>query len=276
MKDLSAFAQDVVQRAGGLLRERWRSPRAIRLKSPIDLVTDCDRAVEEFLVAEIKRRFPDHAIIAEETGERDIGRSDYCWIIDPIDGTTNWVHGCPHFAISVAVTRGSRPSVGVVYDPMREEVFSAVAGAGATLNGSAMAPSETGSLADSLLATGFAADCRERADFYLGFVRAFMRRSRGLRRFGAAALDLAYVACGRFDGFWEWGLSPWDTAAGALIVREAGGRTSDYSGAPHDIFGPQTVASNGRIHAEMLAVLARELEVRGHPETPKLTESDDL
>lgn len=266
MEELERFARELAARAGRSLRERWPNPRVVGRKSPVDLVTDADRASEELIVEAIARTFAGHDILAEESIEKTLSGSEYCWIIDPLDGTTNWVHGCPHIAVSIAVAHRGRVGVGVVYDPLRDEMFHAASGKGAQMNGLPIRPSTTGTLDDALLATGFPYDCRERAAFYLAFVQRLMGVSRGLRRFGSAALDLCYVACGRFDGYWEWSLNPWDTAAGALIVEEAAGNVTDFAGRLHDLFGGQTLASNGLIHGEMVSILQ---EVSGMQSDPR-------
>ncbi len=259
VKEFAAFARDIALQAGALIRQRWEGPRFVEHKSAIDLVTDCDRAAEDLLITAITRAFPTHGILAEESGEHTAAGREYCWIIDPLDGTTNWVHGCPHVAVSVALSHGGTVCAGVVYDPLRDELFHGTRGGGAWLRDQPLRPSATASLGDALLATGFPTDCRERAEFYLSFVAAMMKRSRGLRRFGSAALDLCYVASGRFDGFWEWNLHAWDTAAGSLIVTEAGGAVTNFDGSPHSPHGTQTLASNGRVHAAMVAVLTARL-----------------
>ncbi|RLC65301.1 MAG: inositol monophosphatase, partial [Chloroflexi bacterium] len=177
------------------------------------------------------------------------------WLIDPLDGTNNFAHAFPHVAVSLALLEGKRPVVGVSYDPLREEVFAAVAGGGATLNGQPIHVSDVAALADAFLATGFPYDRRTAPDNNTRRLDHFLRRSQGVRRAGAAVLDLAYVACGRFDGFWEIRLQPWDVAAGVLLVQEAGGKTTDFAGRPDCISGATIVASNGRIHDPMLRVI---------------------
>ncbi len=178
------------------------------------------------------------------------------WLIDPLDGTTNFAHGYPQFAVSIALARDEELVLGLVHDPMRAETFTAVRGEGARLNGASIAVSDTGELGRALLATGFPPDRRERAAFYLTFVRVALERAQCVRRAGSAALDLCYVACGRLDGFWEWKLHPWDIAAGRLIVEEAGGRVTDFRGGPHHLSGDETAASNGRVHSGLLEALA--------------------
>jgi myo-inositol-1(or 4)-monophosphatase len=248
-------AHAAVARAGALIRARYRDRQEISFKSEIDLVTAVDREAERILVNAIGGAFPDHAIIAEESASRP-GRDGHCWYIDPLDGTTNFAHGYPHFAVSVGLARDAELLFGLVYDPMREETFSAVHGEGARLNGAPIVASDVDRLERALLATGFPYDRRQHLDFYLAFVHAAMQRAQGIRRAGAAALDLCWLACGRVDAFWEWKLRPWDTAAGRLIVTEAGGRVTDFAGGPHRLTGDETAASNGRLHDELLEMIA--------------------
>jgi myo-inositol-1(or 4)-monophosphatase len=245
-------ARLAADRAGAILKRRWHEHGQVDVKSsPIDLVTDVDRACEAAILDVLCSTFPDHAVLAEESGAR--GEHEFRWLVDPLDGTTNFAHGYPQVAISLALQRGAQTILGLVYDPMREELFVGRRGGGAFLNDRALRVSSATSLASSLLASGFPYDRREHADFYLSFFKAFMLRTQGIRRAGSAALDLCWVAAGRVDGFWEWKLKPWDTAAGALLVEEAGGMVSDFRGDRFQAFGDQTLASNGRIHAEMLA-----------------------
>ncbi len=193
--------------------------------------------------------------MAEEETTVVRSRSGYRWIIDPLDGTTNFAHAYPQFSVSIALEREGEVILGLVYDPPREERFQATKGQGAMLNGNRIRTSKVAELDKALLATGFPYDRREHADFYLAYFKAFMVRCQGIRRNGSAALDLCYLACGRVDGFWEFKLYPWDTAAGSLIVREAGGTLTDFSGNAFSIWGEQTLASNGSIHDEMLRVV---------------------
>ncbi len=247
-----------VAAAGVKLREAWGKPKTVEYKGPVDLVTDTDRAVEELVTSQLLLAFPDHIVVGEEsTGALAPAPLDhYVWYLDPVDGTTNFAHGYPQFCVSLALVHGGQIQLGIVHDPTRDETFFARCGGGATLNGQPIHVSTTSDINHALLGTGFPYDRRERSDFYLGFMKNFMRASQGIRRTGSAALDLCYVACGRLDGFWEWKLKPWDIAAGALIVSEAGGQTSDFQGAPLDLLGEQTLASNGHLHASLLAILA--------------------
>jgi len=256
-------ALDVAAAAGERLRVAWGEPKTFEHKGEIDLVTATDRAVEALVIDALRRAFPEHLLIGEEgSGGRPLPRpaeGQYAWYIDPLDGTTNFAHSFPQFAVSIGLARGRDLVLGVVHDPIRAETFAARAGCGATLNGAPIRVSPVARLGDALVGTGFPYDRREHVDFYLGFVREFILRTHGVRRLGSAALDLCALACGRLDGFWEWKLSPWDTAAAAVILREAGATVSDFAGAPFDLYGVQTLASNGRIHAEMIEVLQSRL-----------------
>ncbi len=264
MKAFESAARLAADRAGGILKRRWHEHGRVDVKSSaIDLVTDVDRACEEAILDVIRSSFPDHAVLAEESGA--LGEHEFLWLVDPLDGTTNFAHGYPHVAVSIALQRRSETILGLVYDPIREEVFVARRGGGAFLNDRALQVSATKSLDSSLLASGFPYDRREHADFYLGFFADCMQRVQGIRRSGSAALDLCYVACGRLDGFWEWKLRPWDTAAAALIVGEAGGQVSDFRGGSFDLYGEQTLASNGRLHTALIEVLGPRLGAATQP-----------
>jgi myo-inositol-1(or 4)-monophosphatase len=265
MEQFAALAREVVVRAGAELREAWGRAKRVEYKGDIDLVTETDREIEALVAGELRAAFPGHRIVAEEASGHGAVRppepEEHVWYLDPLDGTTNFAHSYPQFAVSLALARGAELLVGVVYDPLRDELFEAAAGKGATLGGAAIHVSEVPDLGRALLATGFPYDRRAHADFYLGFVKELMLRAHGIRRAGSAALDLCSVACGRVDGFWEWKLKPWDTAAGVLIVREAGGTVTDFAGGGFDLFGEQTLATNGRLHAEMIDVLGRRAAV---------------
>lgn len=252
------FAIQTARDAGRLLAERFGRTIEIANKSEIDLVTESDLASERLIIDRISTYYPRHAILAEESGATgptdDERQSDWRWIIDPLDGTTNYAHGYPCFCVSMGLECNGRLELGVVYDPIRDEMFSAERGQGAALNGRRIRVSPTPTLASALLCTGFPYDVRERNEFARHFAN-FIMTAQGVRRDGAAALDLAYVGAGRFDGFWEEGLKPWDVAAGVLIIEEAGGRVSNYANGPLDIFTPPILASNGLIHEEMMGVL---------------------
>jgi myo-inositol-1(or 4)-monophosphatase len=241
--------------AGEIVRNNWQQPRSIDYKGPIDLVTSVDREAERSIVEALRQDFPDHSILAEEETDLAGERNEYRWIIDPLDGTTNFAHSYPQVSISIALEFRAEIILGLVYDPLRRECFRAVKGQGATLNGAAIRISAIHELDKALLGTGFPYDRRENADFYLTFFKALLTRCQGIRRTGSAALDLCYVASGRLDGFWELKLKPWDIAAGALIVAEAGGSLSDFAGKDFSIWANETLASNGIIHEEMVQVL---------------------
>ena len=226
-----------------------------RKSNSLDLVTEADRESEAEIIGVIHRTFPTHAVLAEESGPSSHA-SDHLWIVDPLDGTTNFAHGFPMFCVSIAYQRRGRVQFGVVFDAFKKELFVAERGRGARLNGKPINVSRTDSLANSLLATGFPYDRRERRRFYMTFWEAFMLRTQGVRRTGAAALDMAYVACGRTDGFWEFGLKAWDVAAGALLIEEARGQVSNMDGSALDLHGGNLLASNGRIHQEMAEGIA--------------------
>ncbi len=253
---LKTVAIDAARRAGAILDEYARNGFRVEHKDALNLVTDADTHSEQAIVETIGRAFPDHEILAEERGQAG-SRSPFKWIIDPLDGTTNFAHGFPAYAVSIGVEHEGRGILGVVFDPTRQELFVGEAGAGATLNGKPIHVSRTPKLDGALLVTGFAYDIRVSKQNNLDHFANFAVRTQGVRRMGAAAIDLCYVACGRFDGFWELKLHPWDTAAGSVIVTEAGGRMSDFAGKPFSIYGQEMIASNGLIHAEMVEVLNR-------------------
>lgn len=258
-------AQDIAKAiaivAGNSLRDSYHRPRKIDYKGDIDLVTQADRDAEATIVAALRERFPSHAILAEESAKHTLEDNALTWVVDPLDGTTNFAHGFPVFAVSIALIDGGDPLVGVIYDPLRDELFAAARGRGATLNDTPIRVSPVDALRRALLATGFPYDRHVAEDNNTESFCRFIRRAQGVRRAGAAALDLAYVACGRLDGFWEFRLHPWDVGAGILLAHEAGGLVTDYAGNSDGglpIQGEQIVASNGLIHAEMIDVL-REL-----------------
>ncbi len=253
-------ATAIARRAGRLLAERFPTDFRVEHKGAVDLVTEVDRAAQELVEAEIRRRHPGHAILAEEGlddrgGPGGRGDSPYLWVVDPLDGTTNFVHRFPVFAVSVAVYREGKALAGAVCHPLGREMFTACAGGGAFLNGRPIRVSSVPTLDGALLATGFPYSIRGDGPNNLAPFGAFALRAQGVRRCGAAALDLCWVACGRLDGFWELNLKSWDIAAGALMVREAGGRVTDYSGADISLDGSRTLASNGLLHPEMMEVL---------------------
>jgi len=248
-------ALSLAAEAGRLIREALGNARTVDRKSPINLVTEVDRAAEELIVAGLRKCFPaDHVVAEESPVQRD--DSGRCWFVDPIDGTTNFVHGLPQCCVSLGLAESGRMEVAVVHDPCKEEVFEARRGGGARLNGVPIQVSEVARLGDALFVTGFPYDRREHSRFYLDYMEAFMLQAQDVRRLGSAALDLCYVATGRFDGFWEWKLQPWDTAAGWLILEEAGGRVSDFDGSPYSPWLPRILATNGRVHEAAVGVIA--------------------
>ncbi|MFW6082872.1 MAG: inositol monophosphatase family protein [Chloroflexota bacterium] len=228
----------------------------VGFKGSVNPVTETDASADTLIRSRLEAVFPRHRILAEESGG-DAWRQSGApiWLVDPLDGTNNFAHGFPHVGVSLALVDDQQPVVGVVYDPLRGETFAAAANRGATLNGNPIRVTEVDDLGDAFLGTGFPYDRRTATDNNVQRLDHFLRRSQGVRRAGAAVLDLAYVACGRFDGFWEIRLHPWDVAAGILIVREAGGTATDFGGGPQCVSGRRIVASNGRIHAAMLRVI---------------------
>ncbi len=247
-----------LREAGIIVKRHFKKVRAKRKGGwRANLITAADLAAEQKILDVILARFPEHDFLAEERAPRK-GGSEYSWVVDPIDGTTNYAHGFPASCVSIGLTHRGRPLMGGIYDPSRDELFFAERGKGATLNGKRIRVSRAARVSEALLMTGFAYDRDKRANFYLRIVGEFLKRSHGIRRSGSAALDLAWTAAGRIDGYWEFHLNPWDVAAGRLIVEEAGGRVSDFSGKPWgrlEEWGRQTLASNGRVHAEMLRLL---------------------
>lgn len=248
------FATRVAREAGALLRDRLGTRIDISHKGSINLVTDVDLASEKLIREAISTYYPRHEILAEEGGLTE-SSSEYRWIVDPLDGTTNYAHGYPVFCVSIALEHQGEAVVGVVFDPMREELFTAERGGGAALNNRPIRVSKIEDLTQGILSTGFPYDIKTSKLTNLEHWANFAMNAQALRRDGAAALDLCYVACGRYDGFWELNLSPWDTAAGALIVAEAGGRVTDFGGGHFSNYKPEVVASNGLIHDRMIDVL---------------------
>jgi myo-inositol-1(or 4)-monophosphatase len=251
-----AMAIDAATRAGRMQLDALGSAFAVRKKGVIDLVTEIDLAIERMCRALVAERYPDHDVLGEEFGAPDAGRppARHCWIVDPIDGTTNFAHGMPIFCASVALEIDGRVDVAAVYDPTRDELFTAERGRGAWLNGGPLAVSANDRLVDALLVTGFPYTVRDEGEEMLGLFGAFITKARAVRRLGSAALDVCYVAAGRMDGFWEQDLKPWDIAAGTIIVEEAGGKVTDFAGEPYASRRPQLLATNGKIHEEMLAI----------------------
>jgi len=253
--------------AGRMLRAGMDEGREISFKGTVDLVTNFDHRAQEMIFNRLGAAFPGHGFLAEE-GLSSGERAEFRWVFDPLDGTTNFAHRFPVFTVSIALEHLSRVVLGVVYDPMREELFQAVEGEGARLNGRPIRVSVIDDINRSLLATGFPYDLRVSPVNNVAHFNNFLVRAQAVRRCGSAAMDLCYVACGRFDGFWELKLKPWDHAAGSLIVREAGGRVSDFRGGEFDIFSEESLASNGLIHEPMIRVLglAKKRESGGEKE----------
>jgi len=246
-------AVEIAREAGRILCEEFQKPLEIAYKGEADLVTQADKRSEAAIVRRLKEYFPEHAVAAEEGSGREI-ESEFRWHVDPLDGTTNFAHGYPVFSVSIALARGETLLAGVVFNPFYGELFAAARGEGATLNGKPMRVSRTPSLESSLLCTGFPVKKRGQAHANIEYYRDFTLKSHGVRRDGSAALDLACVAAGRFDAFWEFGLNKWDTAAGVLLVQEAGGRVSDFDGRPYTLGGPVILATNGLVHEEVRGV----------------------
>ncbi len=270
MPDPLTLAIQVAREAGTVVRQGFGKVQRLDFKGAVNPVTETDTAAEALILARLRAAFPEHAILGEETGGSPWNVPGPIWLVDPLDGTNNFAHGFPHFCVSIGLMSAGELQVGVVYDPLRDELFTAQRGAGATLNGAPIHVTSVARLADAFLATGFGYNRRVAADNNTRRLDDFLRRSQGVRRAGSAALDMAYVACGRFDGYWESYLSPWDLAAGVLLVQEAGGRCSDYSGGTaHLHSGREVLVSNGLIHGEMLRVL-REGPAAPHPDFPWL------
>jgi myo-inositol-1(or 4)-monophosphatase len=257
--------QQIAREAGDLLMEHFGKVD-IEYKGEVDVVTVADRESEKLIVERLTKLWPDHDLMGEEGARRTSG-SDYRWYIDPLDGTTNFAHGYPVFCVSIALERGGELIAGTVYDPTRKEMFTAEKGAGAWLNDRAMRVSKTAELAESLIATGFPSQKRHKNP-NIHFYHHITLKTHGVRRAGSAAMDLAYTACGRYDGYWEFNLNPWDTAAGVLLVREAGGVVSDTDGAAFDIASKEVVASNGTLHPALLHELQAVMAGEGLEELP--------
>ena len=250
------FAVDLALKAGALLKEKFNQNYEIHYKGEINLVTEADKLSEDLIVTTIVRNFPDHGIVSEES-PAIIKNGKMRWIIDPLDGTTNYAHRYPVFCVSIALENDGIIVLGVIYDPMREELFTAIRGKGAYLNDKKLKVSPTKEISCSLLATGFPYDIRSSRDNNLDYFNSMAKKVQAIRRAGAAALDIAYVAAGRFDGFWELKLMPWDMAAGCLMVAEAGGAVSTIFGDRWDITSPDVLASNGLIQEQMVKIFKK-------------------
>ena len=254
MRGHMRLAVEAAYAAGRLQRERLGTAMKVEFKGEIDLVTEVDRASEELIVGFLRESCPDCDIIAEEN-DYGVRKSNMAWIVDPLDGTTNFAHAVPWFAVSIALEVDGAIQLGVVYHPCLDELFTAVRGEGAFLNGGRISVSSRAPLRGCLLATGFPYDRGEDGENNIDNFIRFQMTARAVRRFGAAALDLCYVAAGRLDGFWECKLKPWDVAAGSLIVAEAGGRVTNYVGNPYSVYEHRILASNGLVHDDMISLL---------------------
>ncbi|MBW2557233.1 MAG: inositol monophosphatase [Deltaproteobacteria bacterium] len=254
MTEYGEFAISIARMAGAVLKDRFSESHEIDYKGEIDLVTEADRMSEKILITEISRKFSDHNILSEESTEIKKG-SRYRWIIDPLDGTTNYAHGFPVFCVSIALEKDGAVRTGVIYNPISEELFVAEKGEGAFMNGSSISVSKTTKISRSLLATGFPYDIWRNPNNNINYFGGMALEAQAIRRAGSAALDLAHTAAGRFDGFWELKLHPWDTAAGWLLVNEAGGTITDIFGNPYRLDSPGILASNGKIHDSMIRIL---------------------
>jgi myo-inositol-1(or 4)-monophosphatase len=272
-------AAGIAREAGARLREYFTQGVETEYKGDVDLVTVADRTVEKLIRTRLGEAFPEHGIYGEE-GTRERMEGEFRWYVDPLDGTTNFAHGFPQFCVSMGLEHrpaGLKPEddgilvAAVIYDPMRDELFTAERGRGAALNGKPVRVSRTGQLAEALLATGFPSRKRH-ANPNIHFYQEFTLRSHGVRRAGSAALDLAYVACGRMDGFWEFHLNPWDTAAGILLVEEAGGRATDFAGRDFRLDSDEVLASNGLIHEELIGFFSDMFAGRNLSPIPTPTE----
>jgi myo-inositol-1(or 4)-monophosphatase len=255
MKKFLEVAIEAAREAGAILRTEFDRPKTITYKGEVDIVTESDRRSEALIVNRLRAEFPDHGIVAEEGGSGAASGAEYCWHVDPLDGTTNFAHGYPCFAVSIGLLKAGEPIVAAVLNPFAGELFTASRGGGAFLNQKPIHVSPIETLADSLVCTGFPPKHR-RNGRNMNYYWEFTLRSHGVRRDGSAALDLCSVACGRFEAFWEFGLSSWDTAAGMLLVTEAGGKVTDLSGGPHRPGGAELLASNGHVHLEIQQVIA--------------------
>jgi myo-inositol-1(or 4)-monophosphatase len=255
MQSYLEIAVDIAREAGALLAHYFERRVGFELKGDFDLVTEADRNSEKLVVERLRSYFPAHSILGEETGTHQ-GSSEYRWYVDPLDGTTNFAHGFPLFNVTLGLERAGEMIAGVIYDPVRQEMYSAERGGGAYLNHRRIRVSSAARLEDSLACTGFPSRKRH-LNINIHFYHQMAMATHGVRRTGTAALDLAYVACGRLDTFWEFGLNPWDQAAGVLIVSEAGGAVSDMHGGPHAVAtSPHVLADNGRLHGQVLELFA--------------------
>ncbi len=254
IKELLRFSEEVARGAGQILKNGFNRPPSIRYKGRIDPVTEFDLRSEKYIVSQIQQRYPDHSILAEEGSGRKTDGA-FRWVIDPLDGTVDYAHGFPVYCVSIGLEYRSEIVAGVVFDPERDECFTSGCGCGAFLNGKRIRVSKENKLERALLATGFAYDIKTARRNNLGYFSRMAKQAQGVRRLGSAAIDLCWLACGRIDGFWELSLHPWDTAAGRLIVEEAGGKVTRFSGRKYSIYDNEILASNGRVHRAMQKVL---------------------
>jgi myo-inositol-1(or 4)-monophosphatase len=254
MESFLESAIGIAHEAGSLLQYYFERHVRFELKGDFDLVTEADRASEKLVVERLRARYPEHGIVAEEGSGHD-SSSEFRWYVDPLDGTTNFAHGYPIYNVTLALEKAGELIAGVIFDPTRKELFTCEKGGGAFLNGARIHVSKAPNLEESLFSTGFPSR-RRHLDVNIHFYHQLAMASHGVRRGGSAAIDLAYVACGRLDGYWEFGLSPWDMAAGKLLVAEAGGVCRDMRGAPHNLKSPHIVADNGLIHEELISLFS--------------------
>ena len=255
--DLAPFQQTAIAaayKAAEILRSRFGNISHIRKKDAVEIVTEADTEAEDVIISAIRARFPAHAILSEESGLND-GSDEFCWVIDPLDGTVNFAHQVPIFCISIGLTYQGEIVLGVVLNPLDGQLYTALRGQGAQLNGRTIRVSEATAVSESLLVTGFPYHIKEVFEPIITRYGNCLKASRAIRRLGSAALDICYVACGRFAGFWEQGLKPWDTAAGVLIASEAGAAVTTFSNQPYQLGDPEILVTNGHIHREMLGLL---------------------
>lgn len=255
MKDFLKIALEAGAKAGEVIKENFHNEKLIDYKGRINLVTNVDREAEKVVLDTIKKYYPEHNILTEETEHKQNPDQEYCWVIDPLDGTTNYVHGFPFVCVSIALQKNNESIVGVVYNPILDELFHAEKGKGSFRNSEPISVSDNADFSKSLLATGFPYDMLDDERNNIQYFSKLIKKCRGIRRPGAAAIDICYVACGIFDGYWELELYPWDTAAGIIILEEAGGKVSKFDGSEFSIFDKEIVATNGHIHEELLKVL---------------------
>jgi myo-inositol-1(or 4)-monophosphatase len=254
VKSYKKTAIEAAHRSAKILRSQFGNTSRIRKKAHAEIVTEADTESENAIISTIQAQYPDHSILGEECGLIK-GASEYKWIIDPLDGTVNFAHQIPIFSISIALAVQDTIVLGVILDPVNDELFAAVSGQGAKLNGDPIQVSASATISESLLVTGFPYDVEEIFEAVMVRYSRCLKASQAIRRLGTAALDLCYVACGRFEGFWEQNLKPWDTAAGALLVVEAGGRVTTFADHPYTVEQPEILATNGIIHKDMLGLL---------------------